>query len=111
MIKTTIKSPRHRHQQGTHPPSQCHHETSASTPINTFFNPITKQAETIHSNQILASIRWATDELTLERLGYTSSEVGCHSIRSGAAMVMYLKRVPTFAIMLQGRWCSDAFLQ
>ena len=85
-------------------------DSSASTPINTFFNPITKRAENIHSDQILASICWAANELTPERLGYTSSEVGYHSIRLGAAMAMYLKRLPTFTTMIQGRWYSDAFL-
>ena len=51
------------------------------------------------------------DELGEDILGYTSAEIGCHSIRSGAAMSMYLQKIAVFTIMLQGRWCSDAFLR
>jgi len=39
------------------------------------------------------------------------SEVRTHSIRSGAAMAMYLAGVPIFSIMLIGRWSSLAFLK
>ncbi len=38
------------------------------------------------------------------KLGIQRSEVGTHSIRSGAAMAMYLAGVPIFLIMLIGRW-------
>ncbi len=37
-------------------------------------------------------------------------EIGTHSIRSGPAMAMYLGGVPVFAIMMIGRWSSDAFM-
>lgn len=45
-----------------------------------------------------------------EKLGFKPTEVGTHSIRSGAAMAMYLDNLPVFTIMLLGRWKSDAFL-
>jgi hypothetical protein len=45
------------------------------------------------------------------KLGIHRSEVGTHSIRSGAAMAMYLAGVPIFSIMLIGRWSSLAFLK
>ena len=35
---------------------------------------------------------------------------GTHSIRCGAALAMYLNGTSVVDIMLQGRWCSDAFL-
>ena len=38
-------------------------------------------------------------------------QVGLHSMRSAAAMAMYLKNVPVYTIMLLGRWSSDAFLR
>jgi hypothetical protein len=38
-------------------------------------------------------------------------EVGMHSIQSGAAMAMYLGGVPVFAIMMIGRWSSNAFMK
>ena len=87
--------------------------TTIDSPVNTFLNKITNCIEYITSDQILASLRWAAGELGFDRLGYHPEEIGCHSIRSGAAMAMYLspKRVQTYTIMLQGRWCSDAFLR
>jgi hypothetical protein len=45
------------------------------------------------------------------RLGFKKENVGTHSIRSGAAMAMYLGECPVFMIMLIGRWSSDAFLR
>ena len=43
-------------------------------------------------------------------LGFKISDIGTHSIRSGAAMAMYLDKIPVYTIMLIGRWSSDAFL-
>jgi hypothetical protein len=45
------------------------------------------------------------------KLGIRQSEIGTRSIRSGAAMAMYLVKVPVFLIMLIGRWSSTAFLK
>jgi hypothetical protein len=45
------------------------------------------------------------------KLGIHHSEVGTHSIRSGATMAMYLAGVPIFSIMLIERWLSLAFLK
>ena len=81
------------------------------TPLNAFFNPTTKQSNFITSDQILKKICWACDELGVDNLGYSANEVGCHSIRSGATIGMYLKYIKTFTIMLQGRWCNNAFLR
>jgi hypothetical protein len=44
------------------------------------------------------------------RLGFEPHEVGTHSLRSGAAMEMYLGEIPIYIIMLIGRWSSDTFL-
>ncbi len=45
-------------------------------------------------------------------VGVTNMEdVEMHSIRSGAAMAMYLGECPVFMIMLIGCWSSDAFLR
>jgi hypothetical protein len=43
------------------------------------------------------------------KLGILRSEIGTHSIRSGAVMAIYLSGVPVFSIMLIGRWSSTAF--
>ena len=86
------------------------HVSSPSTPINRFHNKLLLEVKAVTPEQILESICWAANKLGFERLGYHPHEVGCHSIQSGAAMAIYLKCVPTFTIMLHGRWCSDAFL-
>ena len=67
--------------------------------------------EYLTSEQILKSLKWAVDELGIDHLGFSSEEIGLHSIRSGAAMAMFLNNIKTYTIMLQGRWCSDAFLR
>ena len=43
-------------------------------------------------------------------LGFTWLEIGLHSIRSSAAMAMFLNHVDTTRIRLLGRWKSEAFL-
>ncbi|KAL7467158.1 hypothetical protein ACHAXS_007407 [Conticribra weissflogii] len=45
-----------------------------------------------------------------DQLGFDKEEIGTHSIRSGAAMSMYLGECPVYIIMMIGRWSSDAFL-
>ena len=59
---------------------------------------------------MLVCLRTAVKMVGEDRLGFKASEVGTHSIRSGAAMAMYLDNEPVFTIMLIGRWKSDASL-
>jgi hypothetical protein len=42
--------------------------------------------------------------------GFHPHEVGNRSLRSGAAMALFLKDHSTAKIMILGRWSSDAFL-
>ena len=58
----------------------------------------------------LIAIRAAATCIGTQKLGFDINEIGTHSIRSGAAMAMYLDDVPIYTIMLIGRWSSDAFL-
>ena len=44
-------------------------------------------------------------------LNINADEIGTHSLRSGAAMAMFLAGLPVYLIMLMGRWSSDAFLR
>jgi hypothetical protein len=46
-----------------------------------------------------------------QNLGFHYEEIGLHSIRSTAAMCMYMNGVPVCTLMLIGRWSSDAFLR
>jgi hypothetical protein len=42
--------------------------------------------------------------------GYDAKEIGTRSIRSGAAMGLFLMNHSVAKIMIHGRWLSDAFL-
>ena len=81
------------------------------TPINTYLPSGATKPAMIHSSDILTRLRLAVDLIGAATLGYTSAEVGLHSLRSGAAMSMYLQGIPVYVIMLLGRWSSDAFLR
>ena len=63
------------------------------------------------NNMILKSLRWAVDELSVDHFGFSSDKIGSHFVQPGAAMTMYLNKFKTYTIMLQGRWCSDAYLR
>ena len=56
-------------------------------------------------------IRRAAASIGEDRLGFPVSELGTHSVRSGAAMAMHLDGVPVYSIQLIGRWSSDAFMR
>jgi hypothetical protein len=45
-----------------------------------------------------------------ETFGYAATEIGNKSIRSGAAMALFLDNTSSTRIMLLGRWASTAFL-
>lgn len=83
--------------------------TNLDTHVNTFFSG--GKIREISSNDLLKALRAAATVLTEARLGFKPDEIGTHSIRSGAAMAMYLDEVPVYTVMLIGRWSSDAFLK
>jgi len=64
----------------------------------------------VTSKQLLERLHHVIRFIGEAELGYKAEEMGTHSIRSGAAMSMYLAGVPVFTIMLIGRWSSDAFV-
>ena len=57
------------------------------------------------------ALRSAVTSIGEEVVGINASDVGTHSIRSGAAMAMYSGECPVYTIMMIGRWSSDAFLR
>ena len=59
---------------------------------------------------IEGTIRQTVAVLSKTHAHLDPSDYGTHSIRSGAALAMYLAGTAVVDIMLQGRWCSDAFL-
>ena len=64
----------------------------------------------ITSQDALRALKAAATAIGESVLGFPVSDLGTHSLRSGAAMAMYLDEVPVYTIMLIGRWSSDAFL-
>ena len=65
----------------------------------------------VSSSMILATLRAAADSMGEDVLGFASSEIGCHSIRSACAMALFLAGYAEFTIMLIGRWRSYSFLR
>ena len=65
----------------------------------------------ISSYRIRTKLRVAVKLMGKGVLGFDENECGLHSIRSGAAMALFLAGVPVLTIMIIGRWKSDAFLR
>ena len=81
---------------------------SLDLPVNTY--KIKSTIGFISSTEVLRHIRTTVSIVGESSLGFSSLDVGCHSIRSSFAMFLYLQNVKTDRIMRQGRWRSDAFL-
>ena len=82
---------------------------SPNSTVNAFYS----NGRTYHVSGIdmRQSLRGAAASIGEARLGFHHDEIGTHSLRSGAAMAMYLDEIPVYTIMLIGRWSSDAFLR
>ena len=84
--------------------------TSTSTTVDTFLDPSTGTLSRFTATGLLALFRTTARSMGEEALGFPAELIGTHSNRSAAAMAMYLNGIPTYTIMLLGRWSSDAFL-
>ena len=65
----------------------------------------------VKSKQMVENLHNAVQTIGKDVLNIKAEEIGTHSIRSGAAMAMFLGGLPVYLIMLMGRWSSDAFLR
>jgi hypothetical protein len=83
--------------------------TTADTPTSAVL--INNRITQVTSENVINALRDAVVAIGEHRLGITKDQIGTHSIRSGAAMAMYLGECAVFTIMLIGRWLSDAFLR
>ena len=83
----------------------------ASRPVNLIIKDNHRKPTLITANDIKHHIRAAAFVFGEDRLGFTVSRLGTHSIRSGAATAMFLAGVPAETIQLIGWWCSQAFLR
>ena len=84
-------------------------KTTIDSQINLF--TVCARVYELKSPQMVEKLRSAGRLVTEENLGFSVNEIGTHSIRSGAAMSLFLGGVQTFSIMMIGRWSSDAFLK
>ena len=66
---------------------------------------------TITAGEVLQHLRAAAIQYGETRLGFPASRIGTHSLRSGAAMAMFLAGVPVETIQLIGRWRSQTFMR
>jgi hypothetical protein len=62
-------------------------------------------------SEMVEAPRAAVGAIGEGKLGILMIEVGIHSIRLEAAMVMYLGECPGYTIIMIGRWFSDVFLR
>ena len=83
--------------------------TTEDTSVCTVWNHVRREQITLR--QVITLLRSACASIISAHLGFDPSEIGTHSLCSGAAIEMYLARVPVYTIMLIGRWSSDAFLR
>ena len=67
--------------------------------------------EQITSDKLVTALWVAVVSIGEDRLGIKADKIGAKSIRSGAAMAMYLGECPVFVMMMIGRWSSYAFLR
>ena len=83
-----------------------------NTTLDSFVNTVSYDSKLydITSTDSVKALRAAAMSISSTRLGFEPNDIGTHSIRSGAAMAMYLDEIPVYTIMLIGRWSSDAFL-
>jgi len=84
--------------------------TNDESPVSLVKLP-TGDLQEIIGSELLVKLRAAAMTIGRDVLGFGPTDIGLHSLRSGAAMAMYLMAVPVFTIMLIGRWSSDAFLR
>ena len=83
--------------------------TSSKSPVCTIQE--NGELRLVTSKELLTKLRARVAAMGRARLGFGPLEIGTHSIRSAAAMSMFLADVPVYTIMLLGRWSSDAFLR
>ena len=86
-------------------------DATENTPVNTWYNLDAKKAVAITSDEVIIMLRSSCDSGGgQDEFGYESKDIGTHSIRSGAAMALFLAHESVLKIMILGRWSSDAFL-
>ena len=84
-------------------------DSTMNTKVCEFHNE--KGPAPIKADQVRIWLRDITEIIGEAKLGFTKDDVGLHSIRSGAAMAMFISGISPIIIQRVGRWSSDAFLR
>ena len=87
---------------------RSYEKANDNTPISAFWR--FNQIDHVTSAQVTAAMKDAIVAIGEDTLNIKKSEIGTHSIRSGAAMAMFLSDCSVCQIMMIGHWSSDAFL-
>jgi hypothetical protein len=83
--------------------------TNDDTPISALL--IGSRITHVTGKQVANVLKDTVRAIGEDVLNIKADEVGTHSIRSAAAMAMFIGGLPVYLIMLMGRWSSDAFLR
>lgn len=92
---------------------RSYHKSDDSTPVNVFINP---KEDLGHQRQVFSQaaannfLRSTCRSQPSNHFGYQDKQIGTHSIRSGAAMALFMADEHPSRIMILGRWSSDAYL-
>jgi hypothetical protein len=87
--------------------------TSPATTVNFFYDTSARpgsEARLITQANTRSLLRTTATILGKKKIGYSAADIGTHSLRSGAAMALFLANESVHKIMILGRWSSDAFL-
>ena len=79
------------------------------TPLRAYYSQ--GELRTVSAKEALDFLHSIAEAIGESELGFHHSRLGTHSLRSAAAMAMFLDNTPIFLIMLIGRWKSDGFLK
>jgi hypothetical protein len=88
---------------------RSYEKSNDNTPISAFMQ--FGHMNHVMSKQIIAAMQDGVQAIGENVLHIKKSEIGTHSIRSGAAMAMFLSNCSVCLIMMIDRWSSDAFLR
>ena len=84
---------------------------NANPGINAWAETADDDTKYLSSSAVLEQLQTATRAIGERRLGFKAADIGTHSIRSGAAMAMYLAGVEVEIIQMIGRWRSRSFMR
>lgn len=81
--------------------------TSDHTTVNAYHD--SGRLNFVTAKQVSDAIKANILQMGQDRLGFTTDNIGIHSIRASTAMALNLGRIPIYVIVLVSRWSSDAF--